>query len=155
MPEGAGVEHALEHAEALPDQLPRLELEVGGGQGVIGLRGSMLLVRVPGVAGLSTTVDLRVVTIQRHFDNNTRSVGRSERLLARILRGQSDANIPFRKLCRLLEGIGFSCRIRGDHHIFTRDEVEEILNLQPKSGKAKVYQVKQVRAVILKYRLGS
>ncbi|MDE0222160.1 MAG: type II toxin-antitoxin system HicA family toxin [Spirochaetaceae bacterium] len=82
-------------------------------------------------------------------------MARSERLLARVLRGRSDANIPFRELCRLLEGLGFSCRVRGDHHIFTRDEVEEILNLQPKSGKAKVYQVKQVRAIILKYRLGS
>ena len=37
----------------------------------------------------------------------------------------------------------------------TRAGVDEILNLQPRSGKAKVYQVKQVRAVILKYRLRS
>ena len=50
VPEGAGVEHALEHAEALPDQLPRLELKVGGGRGALGLHGSMLLVRVHGVA---------------------------------------------------------------------------------------------------------
>ena len=54
-----------------------------------------------------------------------------------------------------LEGLGFAQRIRGDHHIFTRAGVDEILNLQPRSGKAKVYQVKQVRAVILKYRLRS
>ena len=40
------------------------------------------------------------------------------------------------------------------HHIFTNDGVEEILSLQPKSAKAKPYQVKQVRTVILKYRLG-
>jgi hypothetical protein len=33
------------------------------------------------------------------------------------------------------------------------DGVEEILNLQPKDGKGKPYQVKQVRNVILKYRL--
>jgi len=32
-------------------------------------------------------------------------------------------------------------------------QAEEILNLQPKSGKAKPYQVKQVRGVILKYNL--
>ena len=82
-------------------------------------------------------------------------MGRSERMFGRVLRGQSDANIPFRDLCRLLEGLGFSQRIRGDHHIFTRAGVDEILNLQPRSGKAKVYQVKQVRAVILKYRLRS
>lgn len=48
---------------------------------------------------------------------------------------------------------GFDERIRGDHHIFTRPGVEEILNLQPKGAKAKPYQVKQVRATALKYKL--
>ena len=45
-------------------------------------------------------------------------------------------------------------RIRGSHHIFTKVGVEEILNLQPKQGKAKAYQVKQVREMLLKYQLG-
>lgn len=53
----------------------------------------------------------------------------------------------------LLRELGFDERIRGSHHIFTREGVEEILNLQPKGSKAKPYQVKQVRRVILKYRL--
>jgi hypothetical protein len=44
-------------------------------------------------------------------------------------------------------------RAARSHHIFTKPGVEEILNLQPKSGKAKTYQVKQVRNVILRYRL--
>jgi len=52
-----------------------------------------------------------------------------------------------------LTRLGFDDRIRGDHHIFTMPGVEEILNLQPRSGKGKPYQVKQVRAVILKYDL--
>ncbi len=50
--------------------------------------------------------------------------------------------------------MGFVGRTRGNHHIFARDGVEEILNLQPKGDKAKPYQVKQVRHVILKYKLG-
>ena len=79
----------------------------------------------------------------------------SEKLLIRILRGTSDANISFDGLRTLLKNLGFQERIRGDHHIFTKEGVEEILNLQPKSGdKAKPYQVKQVRKAILKYRLG-
>ncbi len=41
----------------------------------------------------------------------------------------------------------------GSHHIFFRDGVAEILNLQPRSGKCKPYQVKQVRNVIINYRL--
>lgn len=52
-----------------------------------------------------------------------------------------------------MQGLGFEERIKGSHHIFTSDAVEEILNLQPKGSKAKPYQVKQVRQVILKYRL--
>ena len=70
------------------------------------------------------------------------------------MRGTSDANIPFAGLCQLLSKLGFEERIRGSHHIFTKEGVEEILNLQPKGAKAKPYQVKQVRAVILKYKLG-
>ncbi|PYS50858.1 MAG: toxin HicA [Acidobacteria bacterium] len=74
--------------------------------------------------------------------------------MAQILRGVSDANIPFDGLCGLLRHLGFGERIRGSHHIFTRGDVEEILNLQPIGSKAKAYHVKQVRGVILKYKLG-
>ena len=77
-----------------------------------------------------------------------------DKLLDRILRGRSDANIPFNELCRLLNRLGFAERVHGSHHIFTRMGVEEILNLQPKGIHTKPYQVKQVRNVILKYRLG-
>lgn len=66
---------------------------------------------------------------------------------------RSDANVPFETLCNLLKRLGFDERIKGDHHIFTKDDVEEILNLQPKDGKGKPYQVKQVRDVILRYHI--
>lgn len=78
---------------------------------------------------------------------------RHEKLLAKLLQGRNDANVPFAGLCRLLKVLGFVERIRGSHHIFTKDSVEEILNLQPKGSKAKPYQVKQVRNVILRYKL--
>ena len=76
-----------------------------------------------------------------------------DRLLARILRGTSDANIPFRGFCVLLRGLGFDERIKGSHHIFTMNGIPEILNLQPRKAKAKAYQVRQVRNIILKYKL--
>lgn len=82
------------------------------------------------------------------------AMGRRDKILETVLRGTSDANIPFAELCGLLRGLGFAERIRGDHHIFTRDDVVEILNLQPKESKAKAYQVKQVRGIIHRYRLG-
>ena len=74
--------------------------------------------------------------------------------LDRILRGTSDAGIDFSELCKVLERLEFQERIRGAHHIFVREGVSEILNLQPRVRNAKPYQVKQVRNVILKYRLG-
>lgn len=70
-----------------------------------------------------------------------------------ILLRRSDANVPFEALCGLLKRLEFDERIKGDHHIFTKDAVEEILNLQPRDGKGKAYQVKQVRETILKYHL--
>jgi hypothetical protein len=80
-------------------------------------------------------------------------MSKHEKLLSKILRGTSDADIPFNDICSLLERLGFSHHIRGDHHIFTMDNIEEILNLQPKDSKAKVYQVKQVRSILLRCRL--
>jgi hypothetical protein len=80
-------------------------------------------------------------------------VGKHEKLYRYILLRRSDANVPFEGLCSLLKRLGFDERIAGDHHIFTMDGVEEILNLQPKTGKGKPYQVKQVRNVILQYNL--
>lgn len=81
-------------------------------------------------------------------------MSRTARLMERIMRGTSDADIPFDGLCGLLRGLGFEERIRGSHHIFTRGDVEEILNLQPKSNAAKPYQVRQVRGVFLRYGMG-
>ena len=75
------------------------------------------------------------------------------KLLERILLGNSDANIPFDGLCHLLQRLGFQMRVRGSHHIFAGEGVEEILNLQPRGANAKNYQVKQVRNIILKYKL--
>jgi hypothetical protein len=80
-------------------------------------------------------------------------MGKYEKLYEHILMRRSDANVPFDGLCALLKRIGFDERIRGDHHIFTMSGVEEILNLQPRNGKGKPYQVKQVRDVILRYTL--
>jgi hypothetical protein len=80
-------------------------------------------------------------------------MGRHEKTLQQVLLGRADANIAFRDLRSLLRTLGFDERIRGDHFIFTRHDVDEIMNLQPIGAKAKPYQVRQVRNVIVKYRL--
>ena len=80
-------------------------------------------------------------------------MGKSEKIFRIVLSGKSDANLGFVDLRNLLASLGFTERIKGSHHIFFRKDLIEILNLQPKSGKAKPYQVKQVRNLILKYNL--
>jgi hypothetical protein len=75
-------------------------------------------------------------------------VSKVTKTLARVLRGNADANVRFDDLRALLNHLGFAERVRGDHHIFTRDGVAAILNLQPRGAKAKPYQVKQVRGVL-------
>jgi len=82
-------------------------------------------------------------------------VTRHGKFLIRLLSGSADQALRFDELCALLRRLGFSERHRGgSHHIFTRDGVVEILNLQPRGGgEAKAYQVKQVRDIILRYQL--
>ncbi|MBZ5564266.1 MAG: type II toxin-antitoxin system HicA family toxin [Acidobacteriia bacterium] len=76
-----------------------------------------------------------------------------DELRRRILQGESDANINFEDLRRLLGWLGFQERIRGSHHIFRKQGVRELINLQKEGNKAKVYQVRQVRRIILRYGL--
>ena len=78
---------------------------------------------------------------------------KKDRILKKVLEGLSDNNTSFSDLCHLMIKLGFTERIRGSHHIFSKEGVIEILNIQPKGNKAKAYQVKQIRNLILKYKL--
>lgn len=82
-------------------------------------------------------------------------MSRTDKILETIVFGLSDANIDFNDLCKLLEALGFSERVKGSHHIFSRQGVDEIINIQSKGSKAKSYQVRQIRNIILKYKLGA
>ena len=77
-----------------------------------------------------------------------------EKMMQAIMSGTKDKNIQFSDLQMVLDRLGFQCRIRGDHFIYTKDDIEEIINIQPIGNKAKPYQVKQVRNIILRYQLG-
>ncbi len=81
-------------------------------------------------------------------------MGKYSKLRERILSGAADSNIEFQELCRLLIRLGFEERVKGDHHIFVKENITEIINLQPNGSKAKSYQVKQVRSIVTKYILG-
>lgn len=72
-------------------------------------------------------------------------MSKAEKLLDKLIAGGSDANFPFDDLCTLLTKLGYDARkTKGSHIIFQRGS--SFLNLQPATGgKAKAYQVRQVR----------
>ena len=78
---------------------------------------------------------------------------RDEDLRQKILVGRSDANIGFEELRTWLLRLGFTERVRGSHHIFRREGVRELINLQRDGRQAKPYQVRQIRQAILRNNL--
>jgi predicted RNA binding protein YcfA (HicA-like mRNA interferase family) len=77
-----------------------------------------------------------------------------KKIIKKILSGSSDANIRFNDLQKLIISLGFNERIRGDHHIYSKTGILEIINIQPKkNGKSKPYQVRQIRDIIIGYKL--
>ena len=80
-------------------------------------------------------------------------MSKAEKLYERLTAGRNDANFPFDDLCTLLTKLGYSGRkTRGSHIIFQRGS--SFLNLQPSAGgKAKAYQVRQVRQELQKLNL--
>jgi predicted RNA binding protein YcfA (HicA-like mRNA interferase family) len=82
-------------------------------------------------------------------------LSKTYKILFKIINGLSDKNIGFDEFLNFLIGLGFELRIKGSHHILNKDSIDEIINIQPKNGKAKPYQVKQVGELIVKYGLNS
>lgn len=77
----------------------------------------------------------------------------TDKILDKILRGDSDTNIRFEEICHLLQAKGFRMRVSGSHHIFTMTGIMERINLQREGAKAKPYQVRQVRKILATYKL--
>ena len=76
-----------------------------------------------------------------------------DKIIEKLLRGESDSNVRFVELCHLLQVKGFRMWTQGSHHIFTRPGVRERLNLQREGAHAKPYQVRQVRKTLVAYKL--
>jgi len=76
-----------------------------------------------------------------------------DKLLDRLRDPQCDASWRFTELRQLLQYLGFEMRVSGSHHFFRRAGISEAINLQPRGGKAKNYQVRQARKVLQKNKL--
>jgi len=80
-------------------------------------------------------------------------LSQQEKILLKVLSGGHDRSMKFYELQKLLYILGFQCRVKGDHFIYWKDGIDEIVNIQPDGNMAKPYQVRQIRNIILKYGL--
>ena len=76
-----------------------------------------------------------------------------EKLYLSIVSGTQDKITKFRDLQKLLDILGFECRIKGDHFIYSYGNLRENINIQPDSNMAKPYQVRQIRNFLQKYQI--
>lgn len=81
-------------------------------------------------------------------------MGKVEKLIEKLLSGNSDNNFDFDDLRKVVEHFGFNEEIRGSHHTYRIKSHNAFIYIQPlKGNKAKPYQVKQVRKTLQKYFL--
>ncbi len=78
-------------------------------------------------------------------------MSKAEKSIWKLLSGLSDSNIHFNEVTAILGRLGFNLRIKGDHYIYTHENIPEIINIQPKGSMAKPYQVKQIRTILIRY----
>ncbi len=77
---------------------------------------------------------------------------KKQKLLAKALQGSK--NIAFADAVALVEAFGFRlARVSGSHHIYTRVDIPEMVNLQEVDGKVKPYQLKQFLALVEQHNL--
>ncbi|MCI9176039.1 MAG: type II toxin-antitoxin system HicA family toxin [Lachnospiraceae bacterium] len=82
-------------------------------------------------------------------------MSRYDKIRSDILSGKCDKNISETDMSFFLDKIGaMHKRTNGSHMQYTIDNVPELINIQPKNGKIKPYQVKEIRNIVKKYKLG-
>jgi len=75
-----------------------------------------------------------------------------KKILKKILDGSK--NIKFSDMVNLIEGFGFQLsRTDGSHHIFSRPDIPELVNIQSVKGQVKPYQIRQFLKLVEKYDL--
>ena len=75
------------------------------------------------------------------------------RLLRRLSQGAIH-NVAFGDFLDLLAGFGFRLvRTSGRHHVLSRPNVPELINVQPLRGEAKPYQIRQLLRLVERYNL--
>ena len=68
--------------------------------------------------------------------------------------GVADNNIRYTDFQKLIIALGFKfLRQKGSHTMYFNSKINAFINIQKDGKKAKAYQVKQLREIILNYNL--
>jgi len=71
-----------------------------------------------------------------------------------VISGKSDNNIKYTDFQNLIVNLGFRfTRQNGSHEIYYNAVINERMNIQRDGNKAKAYQVRQLRDIILTHNL--
>jgi predicted RNA binding protein YcfA (HicA-like mRNA interferase family) len=83
-------------------------------------------------------------------------VSQFEKSKAKLLAGTSDHNFDFDEFVSLIKKLGFRLRTgKGSHrHVCSKEGIPMAISIQPRDGnKAKHYQVRQIREIVIHYNL--
>ena len=81
-------------------------------------------------------------------------MSKTDKVKVKLLSGKGYHNFSFSELATLLSGLGFVLdRQEGSHHVWQHSKVKNSVNVQSVHGKAKPYQLRQIRDIIREYKL--
>jgi hypothetical protein len=72
-------------------------------------------------------------------------MSRAEKVFADLMGGQRDADFSFDQLCALLITLGYFMRRAKGHHVIFQREASSLYLQSTTGGRAKAYQVREVR----------
>jgi len=78
----------------------------------------------------------------------------NDKIYESVISGTADNNIKYTDFQNLIIDLGFEFkRQRGSHTMYYHNGINAFMNIQKDGGKAKAYQVEQLRSIILKNNL--
>ena len=78
----------------------------------------------------------------------------NEKVYESVISGKSYNNVKYTDFQSLMIDLGFEfMRQKGSHTMYYNNKVNEFMNIQKDGNKAKDYQVKQLRDIIIAHNL--
>jgi len=86
--------------------------------------------------------------------NKLKGLIMNKKVYESVMSGKSDNNIKYTDFQNLIIDLGFEFkRQKGSHEMYYHHSIREFMNIQKKANRAKDYQVKQLREIIIEHNL--